>query len=422
MTLTAFNELKYYRGRAERMLVIAPKRVAESTWAAEAAKWDHLSHLRVSLILGPRSEREAAAERDADVYVINRENTQWLVDNWRGRWKWDTVVLDELSSFKNPRAKRFRALRTVMPQVGRVYGLTGTPAANGLMDLWAQVYLLDRGERLGSTIGEYRTRFFTPDKRNGWVVYSYKPREGAADEINALISDICVSMSSRDWLELPPVMHNDVPVSIPPESMERYREMETEYATELAGGEVTAANAAAAMSKLLQLAAGFAYDSDGRPLWTHTAKLDALEETIQAAGGPVLVFHNFRAERDAALERLGGSFRTRALRSDSDVEAWNAGRVDVLLAHPASAAYGLNMQEGGRHIVWMSPTWNLELYSQANARLHRQGQTGPVVVSRLLAPGTADTAVAAALKRKDGAQKALLGALRESLAGKERPK
>lgn len=410
ITLTAVKEL-LDDFAISSVLVIAPKRVAEDTWTREASKWDHLQGLRVSPVLGSQRQRIQALSRKADIYVIGRDNVQWLVTRYGKLWPFDMVVIDELSSFKNPQAKRFRELRKVMPMVERVVGLTGTPSPNGLMDLWAEIYLLDRGERLGRTIGAYREKWFRPALQNGFVVYKWAPVRGAADEIRERISDICVSMSAADYLELPDRIDREIPVKLSEDEMQQYRLLERTQILQLESGEVVAAlNAAAVMNKLLQLSNGSAYADDGSVVRIHERKLDALEEIVDTTDGPVLVFYSFRHDLQAIKSRIP---EARELSGPGDISAWNRGEIRVLLAHPASVGYGLNLQDGGHVIVWYGLTWSLELYQQANARLHRQGQTRPVIIHHLIAEGTVDEQVMRALKAKDTGQSALLAALKE---------
>ena len=414
ITLTAVKEL-LDDFAISHVLVIAPKRVAEDTWTREASKWDHLQELRVSPVLGSQRQRIQALSRKADIYVIGRDNVQWLVTRYGKLWPFDMVVIDELSSFKNPQAKRFRELRKVMPMVERVVGLTGTPSPNGLMDLWAEIYLLDRGERLGRTIGAYREQWFRPALQNGFVVYKWAPVRGAADEIRERISDICVSMSAADYLELPDRIDREIPVKLSDDEMQQYRLLERTQILQLESGEVVAAlNAAAVMTKLLQLSNGSAYADDGSVVRIHERKLDALEEIVDTTDGPVLVFYSFRHDLQAIKDRIP---EARELSGPDDISAWNRREIRVLLAHPASVGYGLNLQDGGHVIVWYGLTWSLELYQQANARLHRQGQTRPVIIHHLIAEGTVDEQVMRALKAKDTGQAALLAALKERSRG-----
>lgn len=413
ITLTAIQELIYNRFEVSRVLVIAPKRVAEDTWTREHAKWDHLKELKISKVLGDERQRVRALQEDADVYVIGRDNVIWLTDCYfqqmRKGWLFDMVVIDELSSFKNPQAKRFRALRRAMPFTKRVIGLTGTPSPNSLIDLWAELYLLDRGERLGATLGEYREKYFRPGARSGYVVYKWEPFRNAQKEIEEKISDICVSMDATDYLELPERIDNIIPVQLSPAEMAAYRKMETEQLLQIGGNDIAALNAAAVMNKLLQIANGSVYSVDGEVIRIHRAKLDALSEITDTADSPVLVFYSYQHDLAAIQSRIRD---TRVLESAEDIADWNAGKTHVLLAHPASIGYGLNLQEGGHIIVWYGLTWSLELYQQANARLHRQGQEKPVIIHHLIVEGTVDEDVMDALRRKDTSQASLLAALK----------
>ena len=409
ITMTAIQELMYDRFEISKVLVIAPKRVAEDTWSREHAKWDHLKGLRISKVLGTAKQRRDALNADADIYVIGRDNVVWLTEQLK-TWPFDMVVIDELSSFKNPQAKRFRALRKVMPKVDRVVGLTGTPSPNGLMDLWAEIYLLDRGERLGRTLGAYREEFFRPGAHNGYVVYKWLPRKGAEKRIQKRISDICVSMSAADYLQLPERIDNIIPVRLGETGLKQYQQMEREQFLQVEDEEVFALSAAAVMTKLLQIANGNAYSQTQEVVRIHSAKAEALEEIVEATAEPVLVFYSFRHDVDAIRERIPDA---RTLEGPEDIAAWNAGEIRVLLAHPASVGYGLNLQDGGHVIVWYGLTWSLELYQQANARLYRQGQEKPVIIHHLVAEGTVDEQVMRALKAKDTSQAALLAALKE---------
>ena len=415
ITLTAINRLMYEEFEVSRVLVIAPKRVAEDTWTREHAKWDHLQHLKVSRILGTASQRMNALKADKDVCVIGRDNVVWLVDKLGADWPFDMVVIDELSSFKNPQAKRFRALRKVMPRVRRVVGLTGTPSPNGLMDLWAQIYLLDRGERLERTLGAYREKYFRAGARSGYVVYKWLPLKGAEEKIRDRISDICVSMSAADYLKLPERIDNVITVGLTEKELAAYRKMEAEQLLELEGDDmVVALNAAAVMTKLLQIANGSVYTASGAVERIHDAKLEALEEIVDTTDSPVLVFYSFRHDQSAILGKIKGA---RILSGPQDIADWNDGKIRVLLAHPASVGYGLNLQDGGHTIVWYGLTWSLELYQQANARLYRQGQQKPVIIHHLIAGGTVDEQVMRALQAKDTSQAALLAALKERKNG-----
>ncbi|ERL19798.1 SNF2 domain protein [Oribacterium sp. oral taxon 078 str. F0263] len=393
-----------------KVLVIAPLRVAEDTWSRESEKWDHLKDLRISKILGTAAQRKAAAEAEADIYVINRENVVWLVENCK-RWDFDMIVIDELSSFKSPQSKRFRALRKVIVKSPRVIGLTGTPSPNSLMDLWAQVYLLDRGERLGRTLGAYREEFFQPGARNGYIVYKWDLRKGAREAIEKRISDLCVSMSAKDYLTLPKRIDNVIPIKLSEQELGLYKTLESEQLLHLSEeDDIVALSAAAVMTKLLQIANGRAYNTEGEPVDIHRKKLEALQEIIEDTDSPVLVFYSFRHD----LEAIRGSIpEARELGGPKDIKDWNEGRVRILLAHPASVGYGLNLQDGGHTIVWYGLTWSLELYQQANARLYRQGQEKPVIIHHLVAEGTVDEQVMKALEAKDMSQAALLAALKE---------
>ena len=394
----------------QRVLVIAPKRVAQDTWSREHEKWDHLKELRIELMTGDRRQRAEALDRDADVYVIGRDNVRWLVEHLGGKWPFDMVVIDELSSFKNPRAVRFKMLRRVIVKSERVIGLTGTPSPNGLMDLWAEIYLLDRGERLGRTLGIYRETYFRPGARNGYTVYRWDPRPGAAKQIRAKLADLCVSMSAEDYLELPDRMDNVIHVQLSDKEMALYKQMEQEQLLQMDGEDVVALSAAAVMNKLLQIANGRVYSDEHAVVNVHSKKLEALEELVDTTDGPVLVFYSYQHDLEAIREAFPDA---RMLSKPSDIDDWNAGRVRMLLAHPASVGYGLNLQDGGHVIVWYGLTWSLELYQQANARLHRQGQKMPVIVHHLVADGTADEQVLRALEKKDTSQAALLAALKE---------
>lgn len=409
ITMTAIADL-ISEFEVFKVLVIAPKRVAEDTWSREHEKWDHLRSLRVSKVLGSRAQRIRALEEEADIYVIGRDNVQWLVEHYKKDWPYDMVVIDELSSFKNPQAKRFRALRKVMPFTDRRVGLTGTPSPNGLMDLWAELYLLDRGERLGRTLGCYRERYFRPGARSGYVVYKWEPVQGAKKAIEEKISDICVSMSAADYLTLPKRIDNEIPVKLSESEMKKYRTMEEEQLLTLPEDDaVVALNAAAVMTKLLQIANGAVYTAEGDVAFIHKAKLEALSEIAEQSDN-LLVFYSYRHDLEAMREAFPDA---RILNGSEDIADWNDGKIKMLLAHPASVGYGLNLQDGGHVIVWYGLTWSLELYQQANARLYRQGQEKPVIIHHLIAEGTVDEQVMKALKAKDTSQAALMAALKE---------
>ena len=409
ITLTAIDRLIHDWGIVRRVLIIAPKKVAEATWQAEVAKWDHLLRLTIATALGTARERFEAIHQEADITIINRENVVWLAENFPPPfWLWDMVVIDESSSFKNPAAKRFKALRRMLPKIHSVVILTGTPAPNGIMDLWSQIYLLDRGERLGKYVTHYRSRYFD---HNPWR-HEYIPKPGAFEAVQKRINDICVSMKAEDWIQLPEMIVQDVPVVLEGAGLKAYREMERTMVMDVEGEEISATTAAALTGKLLQLCGGCVYDEAGQAHHVHDAKLEALSELIeQLHGEHALLFYGYRHELPGIEARLVGT-RWRRLDSAADAEAWNRGEVDVLLAHPASCAYGLNLQEGGRHVIWYTLTWSLELYQQANARLYRQGQERPVIVHRLLVKGGVDEDVAKALEGKDETQAALVEALK----------
>lgn len=413
ITLTAVNRLMYEEFAVQKVLVIAPKRVAEDTWSRESKKWDHLQHLELSKILGAKKQREEALCQEADIYIINRENVKWLVDKCQQQRKWpfDMVVIDELSSFKSSKSQRFRALKKVTPLIRRIIGLTGTPTPNGLLDLWPQMYLLDRGERLGKTVSGYRERYFTPGRRNGYTVFSWELKEGADEVIRERIKDICISMSAEDYLALPERMNNIIPVKLSEQEMKLYRTMEKEQILEFEESEIAALSAGAVAGKLLQMANGAVYDREGSYKVLHDQKLDVLEEMLEITDEPVLVFYNFQHDQERLMSRFL-RMSPRMLDGEKDIRDWNEGRIKLLLAHPASIGHGLNIQDGGHIIIWFGLTWSLELYQQANARLYRQGQTKNVIIHHLVAEGTIDEQIMAALERKDTGQKALLESLK----------
>ncbi|MCC8075732.1 MAG: DEAD/DEAH box helicase [Clostridiales bacterium] len=416
ITLTAINELRYNRWAVSRCLVVAPKKVAEATWTQEAQKWDHLKHLRIVPVLGSAKKRTEALYTPGDIWIINRENVPWLVDTVRNDWPFDMVVLDESSSFKNPRSQRFKALRRVRPRIRRLVELTGTPAPNGLEDLWAQIYLLDGGQRLGKTLSSYREAFFTEDRvRPGQTWRTYTPQRGAGERIQAALADLCVSMKAEDYLTLPDYIEDIVPVTLDPKAARAYQKLEREMLLEVDDQLVTAGSAAVLNGKLLQLCSGAVYDEGREPAIVHNCKLDALLETVEQLGSEhALIFYWFQHEKDRILQALTKSGkRVRVYQGAEDAEAWNAGQVDLLLAQPASCAYGLNLQQGGHHIIWFGfPNWTLELFQQANARLYRQGQQYPVVSHLLVAQGGMDMDVVVALHDKRDTQAALMDALK----------
>lgn len=398
------------------VLVIAPKRVAENTWSKEAAKWEHLSHLRVVKIMGTAKQRVAAVRSIlegpfADVYVINRENVVWLIELLGNRWPFPIVVVDELSSFKSAQAKRWKALRRVRGRIRRIIGLTGTPRPNGLEDLWPEVYLLDQGERLGRTLGAFRSRWLIPEKMNGHIVYSYRPKDGAEAEVYDRLSDICMSIRKEDVLQLPGQIYEDVVLEPPAALLKKYKQFERDKVLECLDedGEIVAGTQAALTNKLLQFANGAIYDLDGGVHHLHDIKLDALEEMVEAAGGdPVLVLYAYKHDAERIRERI----KCRALDTPEDIDAWNRGEIPVALAHPASIGHGLNLQEGGHIIIWYGLTWSLELYQQANERLNRPGQQHVCRIYHLILRGTHDERVLKALSNKDKGQAAAIEALR----------
>ena len=394
--------------------MIAPKKVAESTWSKEISKWEHTKMLRLSKILGPQQKRIKALSTPADVYVINRENTQWLVDYYRNDWPFDMVVIDESSSFKSPRARRFKSLAAIAPRVRRIIELTGTPSPNGLADLWSQVYLLDAGERLGAKYGGFRERYFDPGARHNGAVYKYTPKQGSADAILSRISDICVSMKAEDYLQLPGTMVHEVPVALDPKAEKAYREMEREMVLALPDEEITVASAAGLSNKLLQLGNGAVYDDNRGVHEIHNCKIEAFLELVESLNGkPALVFYNFQQDKARLLKALEKTtYKVRELKTEQDQDDWNAGKIDILLTHPASSAYGLNLQEGGNHVIWFGLTWNYEQYTQANKRLDRQGQTQKVIIHHLFCEGTRDEDVMQALQRKEGVQEFVMNSLK----------
>jgi len=414
-TLTAIDLLLHDYFDSCRVLVIAPLRVADDTWAREVEKWDHLRHLRISKLLGSAAQRRKALKAAADIYVINRENVEWLVGELGTRWNFDTVIVDELSSFKNHQSKRFRALRRVRPMIKRVIGLTGTPAPNGLIDLWPQIYLLDQGERLGKTITGYRDRYFVPGERDGHIVYKWHQKKEAEQRIYEAISDIAVSMKAEDWLQLPPRVDRNVLIKLNERSRELYRKLERELLIPFQDADVVASTAAVLSNKLLQMASGAVYDEDRGVKLIHDAKLDALEDIIEAANGkPVMVFYNFKHSLSRIQERFP---LARILRKgkdgNQDIADWNSDKIQLLLLHPKSAGHGLNLQESScQTVVWYDQIWSLEEDQQANARVHRQGQTRRIVVMRLVAEGTMDEEAVNALERKASGQEALMQAVK----------
>ncbi|KQY87064.1 DEAD/DEAH box helicase [Paenibacillus sp. Root52] len=400
---------------ADRVLVIAPLRVADDTWAREIYKWDHLQHLRISKVLGTVDQRRKALKADADIWVINRENVEWLVGEYGSKWPFDTVVIDELSSFKNHQSKRFKALRRIRPMVKRLIGLTGTPAPNSLMDLWAPVYLLDQGDRLGKTVTAYRDRYFVPGERSGHIVYNWKQKKESEDRIYEAISDIAVSMKAEDWLELPERIDRTVTVRLTGKAAELYKKLEMELLIEYADADVVAQTAAVLSNKLLQMASGAVYDEDRGVKEIHEAKLDALEDVIEAANGkPVMVFYNYQHSLSRIQERFPqAKILRKGKDGNEDIRAWNNDETPLLLLHPKSAGHGLNLQDSScRTVTWFDQIWSLEEDQQANARVHRQGVKHNIVVIRLVAEGTMDEDAVAALERKATGQDALMDAVK----------
>ena len=419
-TLTAIKQLMFEDLDVEKVLVIAPKKVAQSTWTDEIQKWDHTRQLTISVVIGTERQRIEALRAKADIYTINRENVAWLVTHYGGAWPFDMVVIDELSSFKNAKSIRFKALRTVRPLCRRVVGLTGTPAPNGLLDLWPQLYLLDQGERLGKTITGYRDKYFTPGKRNGHVIFNYNLKTDEKGqpspyekEIYDKIGDICISMKAKDYLELPDRIDRINHVVLSDTVMQQYLEFEKKLILSLENVEdISTANAAGLTNKLLQFTNGAVYDAEHQWHEVHNEKLEALEEDMEAANGnPVLVFYQFKSDMERILKHFK-AYKPQVLNGDKEIKSWNEGKIQMLLAHAASAGHGLNLQFGGHHIEWFGVPWGLELYQQAVARLDRQGQTMPVINSRLIAKGTIDEEVLAALERKASVQDAMMEAVK----------
>lgn len=416
IVLSAVKELKYNRFAVSKVLVIAPKKVAEGTWSKEKDKWDHTKCLRISRVLGSEKKRIRALYETADIYIINRENVVWLVDFYKNDWPFDMVVIDESSSFKSHKAKRFKALSAMAPRIKRIVELTGTPSPNGLADLWAQLYLLDEGARLGTRYAGFRERYFDAGPRHNGIVYKYSVKQGSEEAILSAISDICVSMKASDYLELPDCIMHEVPVELDPKAAKAYRELEREMVLELPDDEVTVMSAAALSNKLLQLGNGAIYGEDHSVHEVHGCKIEAfmeLIESLSASGKSALVFYNYQHDRERLQKALAKTgLVVRELKTTQDEDDWNAGKIDILLTHPASSAYGLNLQQGGNHVVWFGLNWNYELYTQANKRLHRQGQTEKVIIHHLVCVGTRDEDVMAALARKDDVQQFVMDSLK----------
>jgi len=410
ITLTALVDLLHDRFEVSKVLVIAPLRVAGTTWLDEVRKWDHLENLTISKVLGSAKERTMALYKKADIYTINRENVPWLVDFYKNDWPFDMVIIDELSSFKSPSAKRFKALKKVRHKIKRIVGLTGTPAPNGLLDIWSQIYLLDGGERLGRTFSGYRGRYFHPQKYiNGGIPTDYALNDDAEDKIYDRISDICISMKALEYLKMPEIIFNKIEVALSEKEMSLYRKLERDLLLPLEESDVDAANAAVLSNKLLQMSGGAVYDEYGDVQHIHDRKLEALEDLIEAANGkPVLIYYGFRHEKDRIKKR----FEAEEINTSGDIAKWNKGDMAIALCHPASAGHGLNLQSGGCTIIWFGVTWSLELYQQANARLWRQGQKQTVIINHILTRQTIDERVMLALDNKDTGQKALIEAVK----------
>lgn len=412
-TLTAISDLLFL-GDIEKVLVIAPLRVAEDTWSTEIEKWDHLSHLRISKVLGSPKERIRAMNRPADIYVTNRENVEWMVKEYFDKWPFDMAVIDELSSFKSAKAIRFRSLKKVRPYFKRIVGLTGTPAPNSLIDLWPQLYLLDGGARLGKTITGFKQQYFKPGRMNGYIVYDWKLKDGSEDAIHNKIGDICISMMSKDYLDIPGRIDNIVSVNLPDKIKSVYKQLEKDLVIELDENDITAANAAVLTNKLLQMSNGAIYSEDKSVVEIHEEKLKVLLDLIESANGkPVLIFYSFKHDFDRIVRYLKAKkLKAIGLGDSSDIKKWNNGEIPILLVHPASAGHGLNLQYGGNIIIWFGLTWSLELYQQANARLHRQGQKESVIVHHIITKNTVDEDVMRALGNKEINQNTLLEAVK----------
>ena len=413
-TLTAINELMYDSFEISKVLIIAPLRVAQSTWKEEIEKWDHLNLLRYSIAVGDEKERLKALKQNSDIYIINRENVDWLVTKSGIDFNFDMLVIDELSSFKSNTSKRFKSLLKIRPYFERVVGLTGTPSSNGLMDLWAEFRVLDLGERLGRYITHYRNEYFLPDKRNGAVIFSYKPQLNAEERIYRRLADMTISMKSTEYLKMPELILNELEINLDEKDQMKYKKFKKEMVMTIQEKEIDAINAASLSNKLIQLANGSIYDDDKKFYEIHNKKLDKLEEIIESANGkPVLVAYWFKADK----ERIEKRFKVREIKTADDIKQWNMGMINLALIHPASAGHGLNLQSGGSTLVWFSLTWSLELYQQTNARLYRQGQKDTVVIHHLITKNTIDEDIMKSLKRKDKTQEALMRAVKAKIGG-----
>lgn len=412
ITLTAIRNLLFDSFEVCKVLVIAPLRVAKNTWTDEIKKWEHLSTLTYSLIIGNENERLSALNEQTDIYIINRENVDWLVNKSGYKFDFDMVVIDELSSFKNHQSKRFKSLMKVRPFVKRIVGLTGTPSSNGLMDLFAEFKILDMGKRLGYFIGQYRNTYFKPDKMNGPIVYSYKPLPNAENAIYEKISDITVSMKANEYLKMPELLTSNYVVELSNSEKNQYDEMKKSLVLEITDGEITASNAASLSNKLCQLSNGAIYDDEQNIVEIHDRKLEALEDIIESMNGkPLLIAYWYRHD----LERIKSRFSVRKIKTSEDISDWNDGKIPVALIHPASAGHGLNLQNGGSTLVWFGLTWSLELYQQTNARLYRQGQKNTVVIQHIITKGTIDEQILKALQKKNKTQADLIDAVRANL-------
>lgn len=413
-TLTAINELMYDSFEISKVLIIAPLRVAQSTWKEEIEKWNHLNLLRYSIAVGDEKERLKALKQNSDIYIINRENVDWLVTKSGIDFNFNMLIIDELSSFKSHTSKRFKSLLKIRPYFERVVGLTGTPSSNGLMDLWAEFRVLDLGERLGRYITHYRNEYFLPDKRNGAVIFSYKPQPNAEERIYRRLADITISMKSTEYLKMPELILNDLEINLGEEDQIKYKKFKKEMVMTIQEKEIDAINAASLSNKLIQLANGSIYDEAKNFYEVHNKKLDKLEEIIESANGkPVLVAYWFKADK----ERIEKRFKVREIKTADDIKQWNKGMIDLALIHPASAGHGLNLQSGGSTLVWFSLTWSLELYQQTNARLYRQGQKDTVVIHHLITKNTIDEDIMKSLKRKDKTQEVLMKAVKARIGG-----
>ena len=413
-TLTAINELMYDSFEISKVLIIAPLRVAQSTWKEEIEKWDHLNLLRYSIAVGDEKERLKALKQNSDIYIINRENVDWLVTKSGIDFNFNMLIIDELSSFKSHTSKRFKSLLKIRPYFERVVGLTGTPSSNGLMDLWAEFRVLDLGERLGRYITHYRNEYFLPDKRNGAVIFSYKPQPNAEERIYRRLSDMTISMKSTEYLKMPELILNELEINLDEEDQTKYKKFKKEMVMTIQEKEIDAINTASLSNKLIQLANGSIYDEDKKFYEVHNKKLDKLEEIIESANGkPVLISYWFKADK----ERIEKRFKVKEIKTADDIKQWNMGIINLALIHPASAGHGLNLQSGGSTLVWFSLTWSLELYQQTNARLYRQGQKDTVVIHHLITKNTIDEDIMKSLKRKDKTQEALMRAVKARIGG-----